>query len=151
MSGVSTNTNIPIYTGNTGTNAGGTAAPNGNTLTQNDFLNLLVAQMQYQDPTNPVSDTDFASQMAQFSSLTAINNLSTSMGQFSQFSQMSAGAGLIGATVTTSATDSSGNLINGQVTAVTANNSTVSVVVNGQAVPLSDITGIAPTQAGTSS
>ena len=38
-------------------------------LNQTDFLKLLVAQMQYQDPMNPQSDTDMAAQMAQFTSL----------------------------------------------------------------------------------
>lgn len=140
MSTVNTNQNINYYTGNTSTNAGGTAltGSGSNNLTQSDFLNLLVAQMQYQDPTNPESDTDLASQMAQFSSVTAINNLSTT-------SQMSEGAALIGATVTTSATDSSGNAINGQVTSVTVSSGSVSVEVNGQSVPFSDITGVTPT------
>ena len=43
----------------------------GSTLNQTDFLKLLVAQIQYQDPINPQSDTQMAAQMAQFSSLAA--------------------------------------------------------------------------------
>lgn len=143
----STSQNYTTYTPPAATNAAGTATGTGGTLTQSDFLNLLVTQLQYQDPTNPMSDTDFAAQMAQFSSLSAINNLSTSMGSFAEFTQMSTGASLIGATVTTSATDSNGNLISGQLSAVTASNGAVNVVVNGQNVPLSDVTGIAPTMA----
>src|SRR5579859_4810256 len=38
-------------------------------LNQADFLQLLVAQIQYQDPMNPQSDTQMAAQMAQFTSL----------------------------------------------------------------------------------
>lgn len=38
-------------------------------VTQNQFLQLLVAQMQYQDPTNPADSTTFVTQLAQFSSL----------------------------------------------------------------------------------
>lgn len=39
------------------------------TLGQEDFLNLLVAQMSQQDPMNPQKDTEFIAQMAQFSAL----------------------------------------------------------------------------------
>lgn len=145
MSTVDTNQNITYYTGNTNTNASGTSQADGDTLTQSDFLNLLVAQMQYQDPTDPESDTDFATQMAQFGTLNSMDTLNTTMSQYSQFSQMAEGAGLIGGSVTSSATDSSGNLISGQVTAVTATSGSVYVTVDGQSVPLSDITGISPT------
>jgi flagellar basal-body rod modification protein FlgD len=39
------------------------------TLDQQDFLRLLVAQLSAQDPLNPVKDTEFIAQMAQFTSL----------------------------------------------------------------------------------
>lgn len=39
------------------------------TLNQEDFLQLLVTQMSQQDPMNPVKDTEFIAQMAQFSAL----------------------------------------------------------------------------------
>ena len=45
------------------------------TLDQADFLNLLVTQMSSQDPLNPESDTDFAAQLAQFSSLQETQNM----------------------------------------------------------------------------
>ena len=144
----SVNNSINYYTGDTNTNSGGTAqtGAGSNTLTQSDFLNLLVAQMQYQDPTNPESDTDFATQMAQFATLNSMDSLNSTMTNYSQFSQMAQGAGLIGATVSTNDTDSSGNTISGEVTAVTADSSNnVYVTVDGQSVPLSDITGIEPT------
>lgn len=38
-------------------------------LGQSDFLTMMVAQLQYQDPLNPVEGTDYTSQLAQFSSL----------------------------------------------------------------------------------
>ena len=52
-----------------------------NTLGKQDFLNLLVSQMQNQDPLDPMKGTEFAAQLAQFSSLEQLTNLNTSMTQ----------------------------------------------------------------------
>lgn len=50
----------------------------GSSLSQNDFLKILVAQMSNQDPMEPTSNTDFLAQMAQFSVLESITELSAS-------------------------------------------------------------------------
>jgi flagellar basal-body rod modification protein FlgD len=44
-------------------------------LGRNDFLNLLVTQLQYQDPLNPMDSADFTAQLAQFSSLEQLSNI----------------------------------------------------------------------------
>ncbi|MFH0920091.1 MAG: flagellar hook capping FlgD N-terminal domain-containing protein [Fibrobacterota bacterium] len=48
-------------------------------LGKNDFLKLLTAQLKYQDPMEPVSNENFVAQMAQFSSLESMNNISESV------------------------------------------------------------------------
>ena len=45
------------------------ATSSANTLGQNAFLKLLIAQLQNQDPLNPTDSTTFVSQLAQFSEL----------------------------------------------------------------------------------
>lgn len=48
-------------------------------LGKDAFLTLLITQMQYQDPLNPSSDTEWIAQMAQFSALEAMQNMGQTM------------------------------------------------------------------------
>lgn len=50
-------------------------------LTENNFLQLLTAQLEDQDPLNPVSPSDFAAELAQFSTATGVQNLNSTMTQ----------------------------------------------------------------------
>ena len=55
------------------------SSDNKNTLDKDAFLKLLVTQMQYQDPMEPTSNTEYMSQMAQFSSVEQMQNLSATI------------------------------------------------------------------------
>ena len=54
-----------------------------------DFLTLLVAQLQNQDPMNPDDATEFTSQLAEFSSLEQLQNLNGSMAELSNAQKQS--------------------------------------------------------------
>ena len=66
------------------------------------FLQLLVAQMKYQDPLEPTSNTEYIAQYAQFSQVEALNNMSTTM-ELSRYSSY------VGKEVIIETSDSSGN------------------------------------------
>jgi len=51
-------------------------------LDKDDFLTLLVAQLQHQDPLNPSDSTEFTAQLAQFSSLEQLQNVNDTLANF---------------------------------------------------------------------
>src|SRR3954468_19881943 len=69
------------------------------TMGKDDFLKLLVGQLQHQDPMQPADDTAFIGQMAQFSQLEQESNTAKSTGDIAAQLGRSGALGLIGRTV----------------------------------------------------
>jgi flagellar basal-body rod modification protein FlgD len=113
------------------------------TLSQNDFLNLLIAQMKAQDPLNPQSNTEMAAQMAQFTSLqqsgTMSNNIATMLTQ----QQVLQANSMLGGTVTLQV--DAKNTATGVVQAVQMNGGVPKIVVNNTAYDLNQVLTLAPT------
>jgi flagellar basal-body rod modification protein FlgD len=111
-------------------------------LDQDTFLQLLVLQMQNQDPLAPTDNTQMIAQLAQFSSLEQMNNLNTSFntlsGNINQLNFVSAGA-LLGRTV--AGNDATGTLQEGKVERVYLDSTSGSVYlqVNGQPVAMGNL------------
>ncbi len=98
---------------------------------KDDFLKLFVAQLQHQDPMNPMNDSDFMGQMASFSSLEQISNLSAVNAQMAASMNASSAIGLIGRTV--SYVDDDDEIQTGVVEKVTTAGGTPSLTVSGVA------------------
>jgi flagellar basal-body rod modification protein FlgD len=99
----------------------------GQSLGKDQFLKLLVSQLQHQDPMNPMEDKDFMGQMAQFSSLEQITNLVKATEQMSFSSQVSQSVALIGHQVSWTADD--GTLKSGTATSVAFDNGKIQITV----------------------
>jgi flagellar basal-body rod modification protein FlgD len=69
-------------------------------LGKDQFLKLFVAQLQHQDPMNPMNDSEFMAQMASFSTLEQVTNLASANQQMAASMASNSAVGLIGRTVT---------------------------------------------------
>ena len=69
-------------------------------LGKDQFLKLFVAQLQHQDPMNPMQDSEFMGQMASFSTLEQVSNLAAANERIATSLQSTNAIGLIGRTVT---------------------------------------------------
>lgn len=107
---------------------------NENALGLDSFLKLMVTQLTNQDFMNPVDDTQFISQMAQFSTLQAMSEMSSNMKNNYVLS-------LVGQEVTCAKFNVSGNLVKetGKVERVTLSDNEFALYVNGEKFTLSQI------------
>lgn len=106
----------------------------GSELGKEDFLLLLVTQMQYQDPLDPADNTEYVAQLAQFSELEQMSNLNTTANNNSAYS-------LVGKEVLVRQTSSTGEIqeFQGKVDYVTIKNGDAYVSIDGSDYAYEDI------------
>lgn len=109
------------------------------TLGADDFMKLLTTQLTSQDPMNPMKDTEFIAQMANFSSLESMRGLSKSFDAFAGEQKLNSSASYLGRQVTLQ--DPSGE-IKGIVDAITLKDGIPAIVVGGKTYETKLITGI---------
>jgi flagellar basal-body rod modification protein FlgD len=86
-------------------------------MDKNDFLKILITQLSHQDPTQPLGDKEFIAQMAQFSSLEQITNMSEGLSKVADLVSRSQALNLLGNSVDVGDGE---NMVSGIVDAVTA-------------------------------
>ncbi|MGN1180853.1 MAG: flagellar hook capping FlgD N-terminal domain-containing protein [Suilimivivens sp.] len=101
------------------------------------FLQLLVAQMKYQDPLEPTSNTEYISQYATFSQVEQLQNMSATL-------ELSRASSMVGKLVNIQTTDSNGNIkqVQGTVEYVTYENNKAYVSVDGSIYSADDVVAI---------
>jgi flagellar basal-body rod modification protein FlgD len=107
---------------------------------KDDFMHLLIAQLQNQDPMKPMDDKEFITQLAQFSALEASEKMTAQMEELTGSQMLVQAATLIGKNV--SAKLESGEVVTGQISQVKMQGGKPIAVVNGKDVDTSLITQI---------
>ncbi|MCP3402658.1 MULTISPECIES: flagellar hook assembly protein FlgD [unclassified Bradyrhizobium] len=104
-----------------------------NTVDYNTFLQLLVAEMKNQDPTNPMDTSQYMSQFAQLSTVEQAMQTNSKLDALLSSQSLSQANGLIGKTV--SFTDSTGATFSGKVTSISINSDgSIATLENGTKV-----------------
>lgn len=109
-----------------------------NGMDKEAFLQLLVAQMKYQDPLEPTSNTEFVSQYAQFSQVEQLQNMSSNM-------ELQRASSLVGQQVRIKTTNTSGdtNYVEGKVDYVAYENGKAYVSIEGNKYSIDDLDVVA--------
>lgn len=108
-------------------------------LGKDDFLKLLVGQMQNQDPLNPTDSAEYMGQMTQFSILEQVTNLGQTMSASASNEYDQNAIGLIGREITYLGLDSDGRTLrtfNGRVESVTFTNAGPQLTLTGVRDPI---------------
>ena len=90
--------NQEVNTFNKALNAGKTVTAGGD-MGKDEFLKILIAQLSHQDPTQPMQDKEFIAQMAQFSSLEQMTNVSNAITKVAALLEKGQAVSLLGKTV----------------------------------------------------
>jgi flagellar basal-body rod modification protein FlgD len=112
------------------------------TLDSDDFMKILMTQLTAQDPMNPMKDTEFIAQMANFSSLEQMRGLSKAFDSFANQQKLSASPTYLGCEVTVKDPSSDTGEVKGIVESITLKDGTPALVINGKSYDPNLITHI---------
>lgn len=138
---VSTSNIWPNYSTQNVQKAAAVPSKDSATMGKEQFLTILIAQLKNQDPLAPMDNSQFTAQMAQFSSLEQLMNMSTQLTQMN--ASMGSASQLIGQKVTWYDTESK-NYLTGNVASVLQKDGKMFAAVGKYLVPTSDITMVEP-------
>ncbi|WP_270171854.1 flagellar hook capping FlgD N-terminal domain-containing protein [Paenibacillus sp. SYP-B4298] len=137
---ISTNNVWPNYNAN---NVQTAAKKDGEkTLGKDEFLKILVTQLRYQDPMSPLQDREFIAQMAQFSSVEQLMNMSGELALLRQ--SLGSASSMIGKTIEWYEKDSAGKetLVSGVVDSITIKDGKQYATSGSMKVNVDDIVSI---------
>ena len=113
-------------------------------LQATDFINIMIQQLQNQDPTEPTKSSDLLSQMSQIGSLQANTDLQSSLKTMTSQNGLSNAASMIGKTVTGKDTD--GTDMKGIVSSVKVSDGALSLLLDsGKSMSMANVLTVAPT------
>ncbi len=108
-----------------------------NSLGEADFMKLLITQLKSQDPTKPLDDKEFIGQMAQFTSLKQMNELTDNIKNLTKEFSFTKAVGLVNKTV--SWTDDNGKSGSGIVQSIKVKNGDTFINIDGNDIMLNQV------------
>lgn len=117
------------------------------TLGKDQFLSILVTQLRNQDPMQPMQDKDFIAQMAQFTSVEQMVNMTEELTKLRQ--SIGSASSLIGKTIEWNIYDDAGNVVetSGVVDSIVSKDGLLYATVGDESVALDYVTAIRETDA----
>jgi flagellar basal-body rod modification protein FlgD len=115
-----------------------------NNLTTGDFMKMLIAELENQDPTQPMSNQDLLTQLSTMSQLQSTQDLDTALQSNTNNQQLSIASSFIGQNI--QGTDSNSNPVSGIAQQAILQNGAAFVAVGNTLVPLANITAVSPAQ-----
>jgi len=127
-----------------------TQVKDGSVLGKDDFLKLLITQLRYQNPLEPMDNTEYISQMASFSALEQMTNLNTSFNKLASVlydylipqMQWQHATQMLGREVTylnPSTDEDAEEYLTGIIDSVLAKDGQIYFMINGSKIPVSSI------------
>jgi flagellar basal-body rod modification protein FlgD len=117
------------------------ATSKGDDLGKDDFMKLMLAQLQHQDPLKPMDDQAFIAQTAQFNALDQMTKLNKTLEAVLDAQQLTEASGMIGKFI--AATEADGKVVTGAVTAASVNGGVAMIHMGNIKIELDKVTAVA--------
>ncbi len=114
-------------------------------LNTSQFLDLMIAELQNQDPMNPMDNAQMIEQIGQIRQIDASSKLTTTLQSVLMGQNVSTASSLIGKTI--NGLDTDGNKVSGEVERVTITDGVPKLHVGAKVVDLKNVGEILPTEA----
>lgn len=116
-----------------------TPAKDSTTFDGEAFMKLLLTQLKYQDPMNPMKDQEFMAQLAQMNTLSEIKKLNTNVEALSKAQALTEGAALLGKQVEAL---SDGRMVQGVVDQLRVNGKDILISIGSSMAKLADVQSV---------
>jgi flagellar basal-body rod modification protein FlgD len=141
---MSTTSSLLSSTSSTSSSSSSTTSDAYDSLTTEDFLNLLVTELQNQDPMDPVDNSEILQEVSQIKAIDANEQLSDSLTSMQLAQNLVTAGNLLQKTVSGLTDD--GESVSGQVDSVTVSDDKIIVNVGDQSITSTNITSVQETE-----
>jgi flagellar basal-body rod modification protein FlgD len=109
-------------------------------LTSQDFLQMMIAELQNQDPMNPTDSSQILQQVSQIDAIQSNTQLTSTLQTVQLGQNIATASALIGMSVT--GTDATGKSVSGTVSSASINNGAAQLQIGSSTIPLSNVTQV---------